>query len=139
MWKKNIFELNLCFMGEGFVGIYVLWRGTSIYIVNVYSSCFIHNKRKFWSELNEFKRKFPSGEWCVTCNLNAIKKENERKGKKNTLVNKGEKLEFGEFIEIVDLVNVLVFTLFKLDGSAMSRIDRFLLLEELLTIWKIYC
>lgn len=46
MWKTNLFNPVFSFKGEGYVVINVVWKGISIYLVNVYSSCSIHTKKK---------------------------------------------------------------------------------------------
>lgn len=79
IWKTGTFILNFSFKGEGFIGINVLWKGKSIYVVNIYSSCTIHNKKKLCSQLCVCKRKFPKGEWCVSGDFNAIKKKSKTK------------------------------------------------------------
>lgn len=120
-----MFHLIFSFSGEGFMGINVIWCDLFIYIMNIYSSCFIQNKRKLWKESYDLK-KVSSGEWCITRDFNAIKREAERKGQSN-LVNRGGMFEFWEFIESLDLVDVPLsgskFSWFKLDGRVMSHLD----------------
>lgn len=60
MWKTGTSILNFSFKGEGFIGINLLWKGKSIYVVNIYSSCTINNKKKLCSQLCVCKRKFPA-------------------------------------------------------------------------------
>src|SRR4051812_4408234 len=36
LWKPGLFELIISFMGEGFLGLCVLWQGTRVYLVIVY-------------------------------------------------------------------------------------------------------
>lgn len=60
MWLANSMEikfLNLIFSfrGEGFIGICVRWCDSIYFIVNIYSSYFMANKRKLWKGLCEFK------------------------------------------------------------------------------------
>lgn len=54
----------------------------------------------------------------------------------NSLVNRSELIWLYGFMEAMGLVNVSVFgrkyTWFKPDGSSMSRLDRFLILEGIL-------
>lgn len=44
MWKLGAFFSNMSFVGEGFIGIYVVWKETIMYLVNVYSSCHFNSK-----------------------------------------------------------------------------------------------
>lgn len=41
---------------------------------------FFSLKRKLWSELIDYKRKFIGGKWCIGGDFNAIEKEEERRG-----------------------------------------------------------
>lgn len=61
------------------MGINVFWKDIRVYLVNVYSLCFISNERKLWSQLHEFKFKFSKSEWCVVGDLNTINKEGEER------------------------------------------------------------
>lgn len=61
------------------MGINVNWKGLNLYVVNVYSSCMLLDKRNYWKELIEFKRKLSPREWCICGDFNAVKKERERK------------------------------------------------------------
>lgn len=69
-WRKGFLGLNFTL-----VGVNVRWKGLNIFLVNVYYSCLIQNKRKFWKDLCDFKSRFPLGEWGIAEDFNAIKKE----------------------------------------------------------------
>lgn len=56
--KIRVFTLNFSFGGEGFVGISVDWQLGSYFIVNVYSSYLLLNKRKLWMELKDFRDRY---------------------------------------------------------------------------------
>ncbi|CAK8541128.1 unnamed protein product [Lathyrus sativus] len=47
MWKAGFFNLMFSFKGEGYVGINVIWKGISIYLVNVYSFGSINKNKEF--------------------------------------------------------------------------------------------
>lgn len=70
--------------------------------------------------------------------FNSIKLPSERKGVDGN--NRGEEMEaFGEFIQEAGLIDLPLigrkFTWYKSDGSAMSRLDRFLISEKWLASW----
>ncbi|KAI5398482.1 hypothetical protein KIW84_064028 [Lathyrus oleraceus] len=140
LWKKNSFALVASFVGEGFLGIHVLWSGINLFLVNVYSSCFIEKKRVFWARLVEFKSKFPEGLWCVGGDFNTVRVKAERKGISNNF-NIKEAEDFEGFISSMNLVDVPMinkrFTWYNLDGSACSRLDRFLIFEKLFDLWGV--
>ncbi|KAI5437241.1 hypothetical protein KIW84_023385 [Lathyrus oleraceus] len=140
LWKKNSFSLVASFVGEGFLGIHVLWSGINLFLVNVYSSCFIEKKRVFWARLVEFKSKFPEGLWCVGGDFNTVRVKTERKGISNNF-NIKEAEDFEGFISSMNLVDVPMinkrFTWYNLDGSSCSRLDRFLISEKLFDLWGV--
>ncbi|KAI5403769.1 hypothetical protein KIW84_051070 [Lathyrus oleraceus] len=140
LWKKKSFDLVSSFVGEGFLGIHVLWSGLNLFLVNVYSSCFIEKKKAFWGRLVEFKSKFPEGLWCVGGDFNTVRVKAERKGISNNF-NLKEAEDFEDFISSMDLVDVPLinkrFTWYNLDGSACSRLDRFLISEKLFDLWGV--
>lgn len=59
----------------------------------------------------------------------------------NSFVNHGEMVEFNDFIEGLDLIDVPLmgnkFTWFNLSGKVVSTLDRFLLSDELVEEWNV--
>ncbi|KAI5441929.1 hypothetical protein KIW84_011114 [Lathyrus oleraceus] len=59
----------------------------------------------------------------------------------NSFGNHGEMVEFNDFIEELELIDVPLmgnkFTWFNLSGKAINRLDRFLLSNELVEEWKV--
>lgn len=100
------------------------------FIVNVYSPCDLVGKMRLWADLNKVKTGFIAGLWYFVGDFNAITTTRERKGI-GTQVASQEMIEFKNCVNILELVDSLLlgrkFTWYRADGSAMSRIDRFLL------------
>ncbi|XP_058763485.1 uncharacterized protein LOC131636918 [Vicia villosa] len=140
MWKKEFFSLNFSFRGEGFLGLCMEKEGKLIYFVNVYASCDKVTRRRTWKKICEFKNNNIEGSWCIGGDFNAISPLGERIGVPNS-GNCREINFFNEFIEEMDLVDLPaiggMFTWFKSNGKAMSRLDRFLLLESFIEDWKV--
>ncbi|XP_058727061.1 uncharacterized protein LOC131598480 [Vicia villosa] len=140
LWKKGVFYPHFSFEGEGFVGVSGIWNDRLVYIVNVYSSCFFVKKKAMWKALEGCKVRFPSGDWLLGGDFNAIRVEEERKSARG-VVNKREMEVFNLFIEKMELADPSIigkkFTWFSVDGSAMSRLDRFLLSESLMEAWNV--
>ncbi|XP_058750389.1 uncharacterized protein LOC131623395 [Vicia villosa] len=138
--ETKLQKVDESFVGERFIGLNVLWKGVNIYVINVYAACCIQRKRRFWSDMLNFKEKFLEGEWCVGGDFNAIKVEAKRRGCSRA-VNCTEMDEFNSFMNRMELVDVgLVgrnFSWFSFDGTCCSRICRFLLTEGLLDLWKV--
>lgn len=63
-WKLGLFDLVSSFVGEVFLGVHVIWKGFSVYLVNSYS-CLIDKNREFWDNLCRVKESFLGGYWCV--------------------------------------------------------------------------
>lgn len=90
-----------------------------------------------WQDLLTAKSGFGGNLWCVDRDFNAVKSRGERKGMSSQVaMSKCE--EFQKFIEDMLLVDVSMlvrkFTWFKEDRSTMSRLDRFLVSKELISL-----
>lgn len=46
LWNPSPFVVLFNFIDQVFLGIQLIWKDHLIYIVNVYSSCHVSNKRK---------------------------------------------------------------------------------------------
>lgn len=139
MWRSSLFSLSYTFSGKGFLGICGVWTETNspCIVVNIYiySSCLLADKKQLWANLVMSKLGFGCDLWFLVGDFNAVKSSSERRGSRQYSMNL-----FKEFIDDMKLIDLPVlgklFTWFKPDGSAMSRIDRFLLLEGWLTKWS---
>ncbi|XP_045791359.1 uncharacterized protein LOC123886064 [Trifolium pratense] len=132
IWNKDLFSFRFSFTGVGFLGICVEWKNRLLYIVNIYSPCSLAGKRKLWKDLLEFKSNNAIGDWVLGGDSNAISKSGERRGNSGSK-SLSERSEFSLFMEAMEVIDTPVlgkkFTWFNSDGSAMSRLDRFLLSE----------
>lgn len=140
VWRSGIFNVQFTFSGKHFVGVCIEYQGNICYCVNVYSACDMVVKRRLWDELRGLKCEFVVGDWCAAGDFNVVMSKEERKGD-NVTFNQIEMREFEAFMHDMELVDVLVlgkkFSWFGADGRTMSRIDRFLLSEGLITKWNI--
>ncbi|XP_058749863.1 uncharacterized protein LOC131622859 [Vicia villosa] len=97
---------------------------------------------EIWSRLRVLRNQFLLGDWCTVGDFNAIQMDGERK-RVSDGINRVELKDFNDFILSMDLVDIPVvgskFTWFKLDGSACSRLDRFLVSEGLIDLSKLEC
>ncbi|KAK2445688.1 hypothetical protein QL285_016590 [Trifolium repens] len=130
IWNTDLFSYRYSFTGDGFLGICVEWKSSLLYIVNIYSSCTLSGKRKLWNDLIEFKMNNEPGEWCLGGDFNSTLQVGERRGI-HGVGGQTDRADFASFIDTLEVVDIPVtgkrFTWFSSDGSAMSRLDRFLL------------
>ncbi|XP_058758401.1 uncharacterized protein LOC131631645 [Vicia villosa] len=105
MWKKDLFNLNFSFRGEGFLGLCMEKEGKLIYFVNVYASCDISTRKRCWDRLCEFKNNNIKGSWCIGGDFNSITSLEERIGTSSRSYRR-EIIFFKEFIEDMELVDL---------------------------------
>ncbi|XP_058762298.1 uncharacterized protein LOC131635678 [Vicia villosa] len=133
LWKKGVVEVLLGFKGEGYLGIKVVWKGDIYYVLNVYSSCFLAKKKELWANILTLRNTYRDGEWIIGGDFNSVKNASERRGRRDGELSSGAEL-FGKFIEDVDLVDIpskcKKLTWYSGCGRSMSRIDRFLVSNE---------
>lgn len=110
----------------------MLWKDNYYYMVNVYSSCFLIKKKELWVNLLNIKASYLDGEWIFGEEFNVTKNSSERKGRMRREVDNGTDL-FCKFIDDSYLVDVSCkgkkYSWYSGNGSAMSRIDRLLLIN----------
>jgi hypothetical protein len=132
IWNKDLFSFKFSFYGDGFLGVCAEWKEGLLYIVNIYSPCSMSGKRKLWNDLLNFKLNNDPGDWCLRGDFNSVMKTGERRGSSGT-GSQIERSEFSHFSDVMELVDIPVmgkqFTWYNSDGTAMSRLDRFLLSE----------
>ncbi|XP_058782835.1 uncharacterized protein LOC131657455 [Vicia villosa] len=144
LWKNENLEVVSSFKGEGYLGIKFMKSNRFFYLVNIYSSCELPKKRDLWRRILELKEAHKDGEWILGGDFNATKNRSERRGRgmnSNSSVNSVEMNEFVEFIDESLLVYVPCkgkkFTWYNRGGNSMSRIDRFLLSENVRNDWGV--
>ncbi|GKV27589.1 hypothetical protein SLEP1_g36748 [Rubroshorea leprosula] len=133
LWDRRQFVKTEEFSGDGFVGLAGEWGANKkqYFLINVYGSNDRQRKASLWEELRKLVTE-KEGCWLIAGDFNAVREPEERRGRS------GESLDmkdFDEFIVTSDLVDVKLsnrkYTWYKPDGTAMSRLDRFLLSTEM--------
>ncbi|GLT98350.1 hypothetical protein SLE2022_158590 [Rubroshorea leprosula] len=80
------------------------------------------------------------GFWCIAGDFNNVRSTKERRGRSE---HSKYREDLNDFIENAGLVDLPLtrrkFNWYKGDGSAMSRLDRFLLSDDLLNFWGDCC
>ncbi|XP_058754420.1 uncharacterized protein LOC131627572 [Vicia villosa] len=140
IWRTQSVTVVASFSGPGYLGSKVMWKGNVYYIFNVYSACTLSLKRILWKRLIDLKNKYQDGEWIIGGDFNAVKKRSERCGLSSRNCNI-EWREFSDFIDETGLVNVPCkgkrFSWFSGDGKSKSRIDRFLISNNIILSWGV--
>lgn len=141
LWRKDSFVLESVFQGSNYLGLVRFWGvdKLQVTIINVYASCDLRGKMRLWEELLAQMVDRGEGRSCILGDFNSIKSPHERKG----VAGHDRNIEmefFGDFIAEAKLIDLPFigrkFTWYKADGSAMSRLDRFLISEEWLGSWN---
>ncbi|XP_058783622.1 uncharacterized protein LOC131658332 [Vicia villosa] len=131
-------EVISSFKGEWYLGIKVKRKNKIYYVVNIYAPYDLCKKRILWRKLVELKEEFDDGEWIIGGDFNSIKVRNERRGRV-VAANYNEMNLFVSFIEESRLVDIPCkekkFTWYSGDEMSMSRIDRFLISDDVINDW----
>ena len=110
-----------------------------MYCVNVYAACSLSDKVVMWEALSNIRRVNQNEVWCCCGDFNIVRSIRERKCVRGFSSQKREIREYNEFIDKNVLVELPIvgkkFTWYKSDGSAKSRLDRFLVSLEWLQMW----
>ena len=128
-------------MGKGFIVVFGKISNSDLrcVVVNVYAACNLSDKKILWEELSSIKRACQDKVWCLCGDFNVARSRSERKGIRDRADQSREIVGFNNFIDtnaLLDLPIVgKIFTWFKANGSAKSRLDRVLVLEEWLDEW----
>lgn len=127
-------------MGNGFLGIKGRWENAQAdcFIVNIYSPCDIAGKRRLWEESKDLRASNMNCAWCLGGDFNAVRSASERKGAAIQIPIR-EMADFDEFIDDMGMNDLPLigrkYTWHRPNGRSMSRIDRFLVSDEWLSMW----
>ncbi|XP_058786822.1 uncharacterized protein LOC131661328 [Vicia villosa] len=140
LWNTNSVCAVFNFGGKGYLGMKIIWRGKYYYVVNIYSPISREDKRILWDKLISLKSRYSDGEWLLGGDFNAVRNKRERKG---VIISnpRREWSDFEEFIRLTGLEDVPCkgkkYTWFGGDGRTRSRIDRFLVADNIVSDWGV--
>ncbi|CAI8593121.1 unnamed protein product [Vicia faba] len=139
LWRIGDMEVLNSFKGEGFLGVKIVWKGNLYYVVNFYSYD-VRKKICMRARLLELNDSYRDVEWIIGGDFNIIKINSERKGR-GAVESRGDMKSFEEFIGEISLVDIPCkgkkFTWYSGDGKSMSRIDRFLVADNIVNRWGV--
>ncbi|GKU88292.1 hypothetical protein SLEP1_g2574 [Rubroshorea leprosula] len=98
-----------------------------------------NERLELWADLQKMIEE-DDGFWCIAGDFNSVRSEEEKRGRKE---HSRFREDLNGFIESAGLNDLPLtrrkFTWYKSNGSAMSRLDRFLISDDLLTFWGDCC
>lgn len=112
------------------------------YVVNVYLQENAAEKKELWENIKMSRGGFREGLWCVVGDFNVEMNLVERRGISRSVGDEGQEVRcsFNQFIEEMELIDLPLlgrkFTWYQPNGSAISRLDRFLVSESRLAQWE---
>ena len=141
IWNNDSFSVDRKVVGRGFILLEGMWikENKRVSIINVYAPCDLQGKRQQWDEILQLKTSSQEGLWCVLGDFNSIRHQDERVSSAQSVGPDPSISEFNSWISDMALEEVRSvgrrFTWCRPNGSAMSRLDRFLLSDEWLVQW----
>nr|XP_043619980.1 uncharacterized protein LOC122591809 [Erigeron canadensis] len=142
-WDPGVFSKISCVKDKNFIIVKGKVKGVedTVNVVNVYAPQKIRDKRKLWESLVNVKN-VDKGMWIAMGDFNAVRSPEERKGSNFNL---GCARDFNNFIYEADFHEYDMkggrFTFMKTDNgrTKFSKIDRFLVGNEILEKWPLAC
>ncbi|KAJ9557473.1 hypothetical protein OSB04_012087 [Centaurea solstitialis] len=138
IWDPSLFSKSASYSGEGFLAIWGKWSDVEkcCGFINVYAPQDLSAKKRLWSNIIQLLQSNPVVIWVVFGDFNEVRTESERKG---TEFSFSGAMAFNNFIHNGDLVDIKSggrrFSRYSKDGSKLSKLDRFLVSSNLLTVW----
>ncbi|GJT12683.1 RNA-directed DNA polymerase, eukaryota [Tanacetum coccineum] len=136
-WDPNVFRKDHHIISDNFVALYGTWipSKSNLLIISVYAPQSITDKRSLWSYITSLITRW-NGECMVMGDFNEVRIEGERMG---SIFNAKGANEFNNFISNSGLVEIQLegyaFTWSHPSAAKMSKLDRFLVTEGLLSLF----
>jgi len=141
MWNNSTFHVEMRVKGRNFLMLDGRWviENQRLYIVNVYAPCDIAGKRALWEELRQLKVSNPNCLWCFLRDFNSMRSQEERIGSSQRMADTSDISDFNEWISDMELQEIKGFggrfTWFRPNGTVKSRLDRFLVSDQWISLW----
>ena len=141
LWNNSDFQVERRVKGRNFLMLEGNWMKDNqrIRVVNVYAPCDLPGKRALWDDLRHLKDSDPNGLWCFLGDFNSIRNQGERISISQRSDATSDISDFNDWISEMELQDIRCFgnnfTWFRPNGSAKSRLDRFLVSDQWLSLW----
>lgn len=142
IWNVHIFKLERKHTETGFIYLEgtLVSEGVKVNIVNVYSPCDVILKDNLWEQIRQIRNANMGGLWCILGDFNNIRRPMERVGSSQTQHHERSIKEFNDWISDLEVDDVPCidrkYTWYRSNGTAKSRLDRFLVSADWLNKWK---
>ncbi|KAK9072611.1 hypothetical protein SSX86_009046 [Deinandra increscens subsp. villosa] len=137
IWDRNVFHKIGSVVHPNFILIHGKLKGSLLdyLVVNIYGPKSNRAKKALWSILLDLKRQY-LGNWIFMGDFNAVRGPSERF---NSVYNNVEAADFNSFIDSAGLIELNMggrrFTYHSACGNYLSKLDRFLVSDDYLSIW----
>ncbi|XP_028206315.1 uncharacterized protein LOC114389777 [Glycine soja] len=145
MWNNSTFVVERKEKGRSFL----MLEGTcccnnqKLIFVNVYAPCDLVGKKALWDELRQLKASNPSGMWCFLGDFNSIRSSQERISLSQRRADPYDIAALNQWIDDMELQEIKCsgnsFTWIRPNGCVKSRLDRFLVSQNWLSLWPESC
>ncbi|GKE44461.1 RNA-directed DNA polymerase, eukaryota, reverse transcriptase zinc-binding domain protein, partial [Tanacetum coccineum] len=132
MWDPNSFTKYDIWCDDAFIIMKGHWRNTvgDYYMINIYGPQNSLAKAILWNRIGDFMHQHAS-KYIIFGDMNVVRNENERSG---SLFSRQDANNFNFFIDNFGLIDLplggLLFTWMNNAGTKLSKLDRFLISEE---------
>nr|GEZ07468.1 RNA-directed DNA polymerase, eukaryota [Tanacetum cinerariifolium] len=137
IWDSNMFLKEHHILPDNFVALYGTWVSTKskLLIISIYAPQSRVEKRQLWNYVKSLISRF-HGECILMGDFNEVRNPDERMG---SIFNPQEAADFNDFISSTGLCEVqlegYLFTWSHPSASKMSKLDRFLVTDGILTLF----
>ncbi|GJZ03371.1 RNA-directed DNA polymerase, eukaryota [Tanacetum coccineum] len=137
VWEASVFKKDNVTISDNFVAIYGTWIPTNskILFVAVYAPQAVLCKRSLWDYIMLLIGRW-KGESIVMGDFNEVRSKEERRG---SIFNPSSAKYFDRFISLSGLVDInlegFAFTWSHPSGSKMSKLDRFLVSDGIISLF----
>ena len=134
MWDPSLFIKSNFWCDDNFIIIEGTWTHSNevIFMINIYGPQDSSSKVSLWNRLIDFIQHH-NGKFIICADLNEVRTKSERFG---SAFSNSEAQIFNSFIDVAGLIEIPMggrsFTWMNKTGTKLSKLDRFLMSEDVL-------
>ncbi|KAL5169264.1 hypothetical protein HKD37_11G031208 [Glycine soja] len=145
MWNNSTLEVVRRVKSRSFLMLEgrCILNDQRLVIINVYAPCDLDGKKALWDDLRQLKVSNPGGLWCVLGDFNSIRSAEERVSLSQRRIDPHDIATFNQWISDLELQEIKSvgpnYTWIRPNGYVKSRLDRFLVSDQWLSLWPDCC